>query len=119
MLKVKSDLVPENLHLHHLKIIVCGDGIHKIRYHLQSMYFVFLKLIQMTDLFIQLFQQIIEKILQDSKPDKQLYLKERISFDFSGRLNNGQALSLFANYAETPDSLNNYLQQVTSNSALS
>jgi len=54
----------------------------------------------------------IELILQDSTKTKS-FLKEKINFSFSNKLSNDQAVELFSSYAETPDSLNRYLQQVT------
>ncbi|CAG1771183.1 hypothetical protein BAC3_01615 [uncultured bacterium] len=56
---------------------------------------------------------IIDLILQDSNK-QQRYIKEKIKFSFSSNLSNQQAIELFSSYAETPDSLNKYLQQITS-----
>ncbi|ASF47461.1 DUF4435 domain-containing protein [Methylovulum psychrotolerans] len=55
----------------------------------------------------------IELILKDSKTTK-TFLKEKINFSFSDKLSNDQAIELFSIHAETPDSLYEYLRQVTS-----
>lgn len=55
--------------------------------------------------------RLIELLLQDSLNTQQ-YIKSKIKFTFNSKLNNEQAIKLFSNYAETPDSLKNYLQQV-------
>jgi hypothetical protein len=54
--------------------------------------------------------KIIDLIIQDSdKPKK--FLKEKITFVFSSKLSNEQAIALFSPYAETPSCLINYLQK--------
>lgn len=58
---------------------------------------------------------IIELILQDSSDSKK-YIKDKIKFAFGEKLNNQQALKVFSAYAETPESLDNYLKQVTKSS---
>lgn len=58
--------------------------------------------------------RIIELILQDSKNDKK-HIKKKIKFDFGERLSNEQAMDIFSAYAETPESLNDYLIQVIKN----
>lgn len=63
---------------------------------------------------MQFLLTIIELILQDSfDNEKRKYIKEKINFDFSAQLSNQQALKLFSAHAETPESLDNYLEQVT------
>ncbi|MBE9183872.1 DUF4435 domain-containing protein [Microcoleus sp. LEGE 07076] len=51
---------------------------------------------------------MIQLILQDSSNSKN-YIKDKIKFTFGEKLSNEQAISLFSVYAETPESLNNYL----------
>lgn len=57
---------------------------------------------------------MIELILQDSSKSK-LFIKEKVKFAFGDRINNDQAIAIFSTYAETPDSLNEYLKYVTGN----
>jgi len=54
---------------------------------------------------------IIELILQDSSKAKK-HIKEKIKFSFGEKLSNEQAINVFSGYAETPESLINYLKQV-------
>lgn len=54
----------------------------------------------------------IELLIQDYKSSK-LIFKSKISYAFGDRISNQQALSLFAGYAETPQSLMDYLEIVT------
>lgn len=61
---------------------------------------------------MQFIVSLIEMILQDSSNAKK-YIKEKIKFTFGEKLSNDQAISIFSVYAETPESLNNYLMQVS------
>ncbi len=54
---------------------------------------------------------IIQLILQDSSNSKK-YIEQKINFAFGEKLSNEQAISLFSPYAETPETLNDYLKQV-------
>ena len=54
----------------------------------------------------------IELILQDSLQAKK-YIPQKIKFSFNQRLTNEQAIDIFSSYAETPESLEKFLQQVT------
>ncbi len=54
----------------------------------------------------------IELILQDSLQAKK-YIPQKIKFSFSQKLTNEQAIDIFSSYAETPENLENFLQQVT------
>ncbi|MEG3859985.1 DUF4435 domain-containing protein [Microcoleus sp. herbarium12] len=56
----------------------------------------------------------IELILQDSS-SPQKYIQQKIKFAFGEKLNNEQAISIFSAYAETPETLNDYLKQVIKN----
>ena len=51
---------------------------------------------------------IIERILHDSS-NAQKYIKHKIKFTFGDKLSNEQAISLFSVYAETPETLKDYL----------
>lgn len=51
---------------------------------------------------------MIQLILQDSSNSKK-YIKDKIKFTFGEKLSNEQAISLFSVYAETPETLNDYL----------
>ncbi|MEA5577943.1 DUF4435 domain-containing protein [Anabaena sp. UHCC 0451] len=62
---------------------------------------------------MQFIVSIIEMILQDSSNAKK-YIKEKIKFTFGEKLSNDQAISIFSVYAETPETLHNYLTQVSS-----
>lgn len=57
---------------------------------------------------------MIELILQDSSNTKK-YVKQKIKFAFGEKLSNEQAISIFSAYAETPETLNDYLKQVIKN----
>lgn len=54
----------------------------------------------------------IELILQDSLQAKK-YILQKIKFSFNQRLTNEQAIDVFSSYADTPKSLEKFLQQVT------
>jgi len=54
---------------------------------------------------------MIELILQDSSNPKK-YVEQNIKFAFGQKLSNQQAISIFSPYAETPETLNDYLKQV-------
>jgi len=60
---------------------------------------------------MQFLVTIIELILQDSS-NAQKYIKPKINFTFGEKLSNDQAISIFSPYAETPETLNDYLKQV-------
>jgi len=60
---------------------------------------------------MQFLVTIIELILQDSSK-AQKYIKAKIKFTFGEKLSNDQAISIFSAYAETPETLNDYLKQV-------
>ncbi len=60
---------------------------------------------------MQFLVTIIELILQDSSK-AQKYIKAKIKFTFGEKLSNDQAISIFSTYAETPETLNDYLKQV-------
>ena len=55
---------------------------------------------------------LIQLILQDSKKS-QKYLTDKIKFIFSEKITNEQAINTFSGYAETPESLIDYLKEVT------
>ncbi len=57
---------------------------------------------------------MIELILQDSSNLKK-YVEQKIKFAFGEKLSNEQAISIFSPYAETPETLNDYLKQVIKN----
>lgn len=54
---------------------------------------------------------IIELILQDSSK-AQKYIQAKINFTFGEKLSNEQAISIFSVYAETPETLKDYLKLV-------
>jgi hypothetical protein len=54
---------------------------------------------------------MIELILQDSSNPKK-YVEQKIKFAFGEKLSNEQAISIFSPYAETPETLNDYLKQL-------
>jgi len=60
---------------------------------------------------MQFLVTIIELILQDSS-NAQKYIQPKINFTFGEKLSNDQAISIFSPYAETPETLNDYLNQV-------
>ncbi|MEA5617177.1 DUF4435 domain-containing protein [Cronbergia sp. UHCC 0137] len=62
---------------------------------------------------MQFILKMIELILQDSSND-QKYIQQKIKFIFGKNLTNNQAISIFSAYAETPESLNHYITQVSS-----
>ena len=55
--------------------------------------------------------KFIEMILEDGSNTKQ-YIQSKIKFSFGNRLTKEQAIGIFSCYAETPDSLKDYLQVV-------
>jgi hypothetical protein len=55
--------------------------------------------------------RIIQLIINDSKDTKK-YIKDKIKFSFDDALNHERALNVFSVYAETPQSLDNYLTEV-------
>ncbi|MEK0177708.1 DUF4435 domain-containing protein [Microcoleus anatoxicus] len=57
---------------------------------------------------------MIELILQDSSNPKK-YVEQKIKFAFGQKLSNEQAIIIFSAYAETPETLNDYLKQVIKN----
>ncbi|WP_396188529.1 DUF4435 domain-containing protein [Flavobacterium sp.] len=54
--------------------------------------------------------KFIELMISNAKENE-----EDVRFSFDGALNNERAISVFTNYAETPEILYNYLESVTSN----
>ncbi|WP_395053642.1 DUF4435 domain-containing protein [Flavobacterium sp.] len=52
--------------------------------------------------------KFIELMIEDSR-----VTDEVLNFSFNGALNNVRAISVFSAYAETPESLNDYLEEVT------
>ena len=54
----------------------------------------------------------IEKIIQVSLQEKR-YVESKIKFPFSQKLTNEQAIDIFSNYAETPDCLEQFLENAT------
>ncbi|MDX2302365.1 MAG: DUF4435 domain-containing protein [Microscillaceae bacterium] len=63
---------------------------------------------------MQFLIKFIQLLLQDGKSTK-IVLKEKVNFTFgdASGLNNEQAINIFSAYAETPDTLLAYLQEVT------
>nr|WP_315193713.1 DUF4435 domain-containing protein [uncultured Flavobacterium sp.] len=59
---------------------------------------------------------ILQLIIDDSKNAKSL-IKEKINFSFDGALNHKRALNVFSSYANTPETLNNFLKSLTANKA--
>lgn len=55
---------------------------------------------------------LIQLILQDSNTSQKC-LKQKIKFTFGEKISNEQAINIFSGYAETPESLIEYLKQVT------
>ncbi|MCU0541331.1 MAG: DUF4435 domain-containing protein [Oscillatoriaceae cyanobacterium Prado104] len=53
---------------------------------------------------------MIQLILQDSS-QQQKHIKQKINFSFGEKLSNEQAISIFSVYAETPETLNTYLNE--------
>lgn len=54
---------------------------------------------------------LLQLIINDSK-NEQNYVKSKINYSFDGALNHKRALSVFTNYASTPESLNNFLKYI-------
>jgi hypothetical protein len=61
---------------------------------------------------MQFLVTMIELMIQDSAKNKN-YIKQKLNFTFGEKLSNEQALGIFSSYAETPESLIVYLQQIT------
>lgn len=55
---------------------------------------------------------ILQLIINDSKNEQQ-YVKNKINYSFDGALNHKRALSVYTNYASTPEILNDFLRNVT------
>ena len=55
--------------------------------------------------------KMIQLILQDSLDSKK-YIEDKITFPFGNQLSNEQAITIFSAYAETPETLKDYLEQV-------
>lgn len=55
---------------------------------------------------------LLQLIINDSKKE-QSYVKSKINYSFDSVLNHKRALSLFTNYASTPESLNEFLRNLT------
>lgn len=55
---------------------------------------------------------LLQLIINDSK-NEQTYVKSKINYSFDSVLNHKRALSLFTNYASTPESLNEFLHNLT------
>lgn len=55
---------------------------------------------------------LLQLIINDSKTE-QNYIKSKINYSFDNVLNHKRALSLFSNYASTPESLNDFLRGIT------
>lgn len=55
---------------------------------------------------------ILQLIIDDSK-NAQSLIKEKINFSFDGALNHKRALNVFSNYANTPETLNDFLKSLT------
>ncbi len=61
---------------------------------------------------MQFLIKFIQLLLQDSNTSKSV-VKSKINYAFGDNLSNQQAISVFGGYAETPESLIEYLQKVT------
>jgi len=61
---------------------------------------------------IQFFTTFIELMIQDSLKE-QKHIKSRLKFTFGEKVSNDQAISIFSPYAETPESLLDYLEIVS------
>lgn len=61
---------------------------------------------------MQFLIKFIELILQDSLQAKK-YISRKIKFAFTQKITNEQAIDIFSSYAETPESLERFLQKVT------
>ncbi|MCB9033269.1 MAG: DUF4435 domain-containing protein [Chitinophagales bacterium] len=55
---------------------------------------------------------LLQLIINDSKFE-QHYIKSKINYSFDSVLNHKRALTLFTNYASTPESLNKFLHDIT------
>lgn len=55
---------------------------------------------------------LLQLIINDSKKE-QYFVKSKINYSFDGALNHKRALSVFTNYASTPESLNDFLRNIT------
>lgn len=55
---------------------------------------------------------LLQLIVNDSK-NEQSYVKSKINFSFDGAINHQRALSVFTNYASTPESLKDFLGNIT------
>tara|TARA_R110000868_G_scaffold1859_1_gene14820 strand:+ start:6880 stop:7806 length:927 start_codon:yes stop_codon:yes gene_type:complete len=55
---------------------------------------------------------ILQLIIDDSK-NAQSLIKDKINFSFDGALNHKRALNIFSNYANTPESLIDFLKSLT------
>ncbi len=60
---------------------------------------------------------MIRLIIQDSENAKSV-IKNKVKFVFSDTISNDQAIAIFSPYAETPDSLIDYLKEVTTNASI-
>jgi translation elongation factor EF-1beta len=56
---------------------------------------------------------LLQLMINDSKKEHN-YVKNKINYSFDGMLNHKRALSIFTNYASTPESLNDFLRNATS-----
>ena len=65
---------------------------------------------------MQFLTTIIRLLIEDSINPKSV-INSRINFDFSSNLTNDQAINVFSGYAETPESLKEYLTTVLSYSS--
>lgn len=61
---------------------------------------------------LEFLMTLLQLIINDSKSE-QHYVKSKINYSFDSVLNHKRALTLFANYASTPDSLNEFLRDIT------
>ena len=53
---------------------------------------------------------VLQITITQSNPKK--YVEQKIKFAFGQKLSNEQAIRIFSAYAETPETLNDYLKQV-------
>ncbi len=61
---------------------------------------------------LEFFITLLQLIIDDSKKEQQ-YVKSKINYPFDGAINHKRALSIFTNYASTPESLNSFLRNLT------
>ena len=61
---------------------------------------------------MQFLIKFIQLLLEDAKTSKSV-VSSKINYAFNDNLNNQQAINIFEGYAETPQSLIDYLQMVT------